>query len=196
MDKQKFKEIEQQIIDICLKIAKRNEGAIFILGNDLKDYKFLVKQSVKKFNIIKNPKLAESLALMDGAIWFNIKGDLEGYGISMTRIDPILNKGTRHAAASYASKFKNTVFLVSQEDKKVRIFKHGSMVIQIDALEKGIETKSKEITHVLESVGVGAIAAIGLGIVAPTLGIALIPGVIVFGTSHYLFRYLKDMGKL
>jgi len=59
-------ELNKTIIEVCLKIAKRGEGAIILVGNQ--ENKPLVKQEVKPFNVIENPKLLESLALMDGAV--------------------------------------------------------------------------------------------------------------------------------
>lgn len=134
MEKKKSyeEELKELLIQVCLRIAKRGEGALFIVGEA--DYKPLVEQSVPSFRVIDNPKLLESLALMDGAIIINKKGFLEAYGVMIKSKKTFKNFGTRHSAAISASKKDNLVIIVSEEDKKVRIIQEGKMVMQLDAL--------------------------------------------------------------
>jgi DNA integrity scanning protein DisA with diadenylate cyclase activity len=185
-----FKNLEELLIQVGLKIAKRGEGALFIVG-DVK-YKTLVDQSVKKFNVMKNPKLLESLALMDGAVIIDKKGNLIVYGAMVKSTRTLKNFGTRHSAAFSASQKGNLVVVVSEEDRKVRILKDGKMVMQIDALQKNVEKSISQAVNLLESVGAGAIGAIGTGLIAPTLGIALVPGIVVFGSVYYLTKLLRE----
>ena len=70
--------------------------------------------------------------------------------------------------------------------------KDGKVVMQIDALQKDIEKYVPQTVKVLESVGVGTIGTIGTGILVPSLGIALLPGVIVFGSVYYLTKLLSE----
>ncbi len=157
------------------------------------EYEELVDQDVPSFNVIENPKLLESLALMDGAVLLNEKGNLKAYGIMIKSVSVLKNFGTRHSAAITASKIKgNFVVVVSEEDKKVRILREGNVVMQIDALEKGVENSVSQAVSVLESVGAGTIGTIGTGILVPSFGISLLPGVIVFGSAYYLGKMLKD----
>jgi len=198
----KKKLIEKKIIEIGIKISKLGEGAMFVLGDKLKDYKFLVNQDIKKFNLLDNPKTAQSLAMQDGFVWIDNKGYIKGYGMAMTKIEPMLNKGTRHASASYASKLGNKVFVISQEDKKIRIFVKGKIAMQIDCLENGIEKKSGEIVNVLESLGIGVISQTGflsgtyflpqlLKLVPTDMGITVFSGVIFFGSSAVFYLVNK-----
>ncbi len=64
------------------------------------------------------------------------------------------------------------------------------MIMQIDALQRDVEKSVTHAASILESIGAGAIGAIGTGILVPSLGIALLPGVILFGSAYYLTRYL------
>lgn len=184
-----MKELEECLIKVGLRVANRNDGALFVVGKA--KYAPLIDQTVPKFEAKKNPKLLESLALIDGAVILNHKGIVEAYGVLIKTDSAFKNFGTRHSAAMTASKDKNNfVLLVSEEDKKLRIFKHGKMVMQIDPKEKNVE---KSVTHaatILESIGVGTMGTIGAGILVPTLGIALLPGVIVFGAAHYFGKKL------
>jgi len=183
--------LDEEIIKVCLKISKRGEGALIIVteNKNLK-YKPLVEQTVPSFNILKNPKLLES------AIILNKKGDMIAYGVKIHANKVLKNFGTRHSAGLSASIHKDTVsFILSEEDRKIRVLKDGKIIMQIDTLEKGIEKKVSEISHILEGVGVGTIGTIGAGIIATSVGFAgitFIPGVIVFGGAYYLMKKLKE----
>jgi len=138
-----------------------------------------------------NPKLLESLALIDGAVIIDEKGFLKAYGVMIKSKKVLKNYGTRHSAALTASKGDNLVVIVSEEDRKVRILKGGKMVMQLDALQKNVEKTIPSIVGFLEAIGAGTVGAIGTSLLAPTLGIALLPGVIVFGSAYYLIRLLS-----
>ena len=70
------------------------------------------------------------------------------------------------------------------------------MIMQIDALGKNIEKSVPQAVNILESVGAGTLGAIGTSLLVPSLGLALLPGVIVFGSAHYLGRILsRKFGK-
>ena len=189
MDKKEFKKLEETLIHIGLKIAKREEGALFVVGNV--DYKPLVNQTVPPFKAVENPKLLESLALMDGAVIIDPNGYVKAYGAMIKTKKTFKNFGTRHSAGLSAATGNNLVVLVSEEDKKIRILRQGKMVMQIDALQKNIERTVPEAVNVLESIGAGALGAIGTSILLPSLGIALLPGVILFGSAYYLARIIS-----
>jgi len=183
-----MKELEETLIQIGLRIAKRGEGALFIVGDV--EYKTLVDQNVPPFKVIENPKLLESLALMDGAVLIDKDGLMSAYGIRVRSTKVFKNFGTRHSAALSASKKDNLVVLISEEDKKLRIFKNGKIILQIDALQKNVEKSIPVAVKFLESIGAGAIGTIGTGLLAPAIGLALLPGIIVFGSAYYLGNLL------
>jgi len=195
MAKNKLKLLEETLVQVGLRIAKRGEGALFVVGEV--DYDVLVEQSIQYFNAVDNPKLLESLALMDGAVIIDRKGSVIAYGAMIKTKGAFKNFGTRHSAALTASKIKgNLVVVVSEEDKKVKILKEGKMIMQIDALGKNIEKSVPQAVNILESVGAGTLGAIGTSLLVPSLGLALLPGVIVFGSAHYLGRILsRKFGK-
>lgn len=189
MKKDSKKELEECLIKVGLRIANRKEGALFVVGKV--DYDPLIDQTVPRFEAIKNPKLLESLALIDGAVILNHKGVVEAYGVLIKTRKSFKDHGTRHSAAMTASKNKdNFVLLISEEDKKLRIFKNEKMIMQIDPEQKNVEKSISPATDILETVGAGAIGTIGTSILAPTLGLALLPGVIVFGSAYYFGKKL------
>ncbi len=182
------KKIEETLIQVGLRVAKRGEGALFVVGKT--EYKPLVDQTVPPFRVTENPKLLESLALMDGAVIINHKGFMEAYGVRIKSKKILKNFGTRHSAAVSAAKGDNLVVVVSEEDKKIRILKKGKMVMQLDALQKGVEKSVPQAVNVLESVGAGTVGAIGTSILLPAAGIAFLPGIVIFGSAYYLGRIL------
>ena len=189
MESEKIKKLEEVLIQVGLRIAKRGEGALFIVGDVV--YKEMVDQNVPSFEIVRNPKLLESLALMDGAVIIDFNGRMKAYGVKIKASKVFKNFGTRHSAAISAAKGNNLVVLVSEEDKKIRIFKNGKMVIQIDALQKNVESSVPQAVKVLESVGAGTIGALGTTLLVPALGLTFLPGVIVFGSAYYLAKILS-----
>ncbi len=189
----KLKILEEELIRIGLKIAKRGEGALFVIGEV--EYDSLVEQNVPPFKIIDNPKLLESLALMDGAIIIDKDGFMKAYGVMVKSTKTFKNFGTRHSAAISASTGDNIAILVSEEDKKIRILKDEKMIMQIDALEKNVEQSVQSAVTLLESVGAGAVGTIGAGILVPTLGLAMLPGIVIFGSAYYLGKLLTNKFK-
>ena len=188
MKDKKLIKLEELLIQIGLKIAKRGEGALFVVGNV--KHKPLVSQSVKPFNVTRNPKLLESLALMDGAVIVGKDGKMKAYGTMINSQKTLKNFGTRHSAGLSASKGDNLVVIVSEEDKKVKVLKQGKMVMQIDALQKNVEKSISQAVNVLESVGAGTLGAIGTSLLVPGLGIAMVPGIVIFGSAYYLTKVL------
>jgi DNA integrity scanning protein DisA with diadenylate cyclase activity len=190
MKEKKLKRLEEQLIEIGLKIAKRNEGALFVVGKT--KYDTLVNQHIKDVNVFDNPKLIESLALMDGAVILDYKGNVKAYGALIKTKKVFRNHGTRHSAAMTASMKENTCVLISEEDKKVKIFRNEKMVMQIDAMQRNVEKAVPHAVNILESVGAGAIGTIGTTLLVPTIGIALLPGIVVFGSAYYISKRIKN----
>lgn len=189
--KNSLKEIEEKIIEVGLRIARRGEGALIVFGKA--KFKPLVEQKVPPFKIVDNLKLLESLALIDGAVIINHEGVMENYGVMIESQKAMQGYGTRHSAGLNASLMKDTTaFVISEEDRKIRVFKDGKIILQIDALEKGIEKRTSEIGDILASVGAGTIGTLGLGLLIPSIGLTLIPGVILFGSTYFLLRKIKD----
>jgi DNA integrity scanning protein DisA with diadenylate cyclase activity len=183
------KKIEQEILDVAIEVSKKGEGALFIIGDKV-NYERLLTQEFKPFNVLDKGarKLLVGLAIIDGAVVIDNKGLVKDYGALIRGAKAFTGYGTRHSAAITASENNNTAILCSEEEKKVKIFKNGKYVMQIDALEKGIETKTSSIATMLETIGAGFIGTVGVAALAPALGIALIPGVVIFGGSYLAIK--------
>ncbi len=188
MNHENLKEIQETLLTVGLRIAKRGEGALFIVGDA--DYKPLVEQAVPPFKISENPKLLESLALMDGAVIIDKKGIMRAYGVMIKSVKTIKNFGTRHSAGVSSSKKGNLVVIVSEEDKKVKILREGKMIMQLDSLQKDVEKSIPKAIQFLESIGAGTLGVIGTSILVPTIGITFLPGIIVFGSAYYIGKII------
>jgi hypothetical protein len=189
LNKKDYKKLEEVLIQVGLKIAKRGEGALFIVGDV--EYKPLVDQNIPPFKAMENPKLLESLALMDGAVLIGKDGYVYAYGAMIKSKKTFKNFGTRHSAALSASKNNNLAIVISEEDRKLRILKNEKMIMQIDALQKNVEASVPAAVNLLESVGVGALGTIGTSLLVPSLGIALIPGIVLFGSAYFISKIIS-----
>lgn len=190
--------LNEEIIKVLLKIAKRGEGALIVVGEC--KYKPLVEQSVPPFEVMKNPKLLESLALMDGAVIVKNNGMMEAYGVMIkaNMLSMIKNLGTRHNSGMSASMTRGTTaYVLSEEEGKIRIYKEGKLVLEIDGKNKEVEKRIPEITKIMESVGWGTATMVGVGLLAPAIGIVAIPGITIFAVGSgavYLLKKLKEWG--
>lgn len=192
------KELTEKIIQVALRIARSGKGALIIVGGNPQTL-YKTESKINQFNIKDDLKLFESLAIMDGAIILDDIGRMINYGVTVVPKKMLSGYGTRHGAGLSASIDGATSFVVSEEDKKIRIIKEGEVVMQIDALEKNVDKNISEISHLLESVGVGTVGTIGFAVVAPSIGLiglSLIPGVIVFGGLYYLIKKLNLIERL
>jgi DNA integrity scanning protein DisA with diadenylate cyclase activity len=185
--------IEETLTKISLKIAKQHKGCIFVIMNNKFDYSSLIEQDIQPFKVYDHQRRVEALASLDGACIINPDGFLISYSAHILNAKSFVGFGTRHSAAYTASFNGNIVIMASEEDSKVRIFKDGKLIMQLDAFEKGIENKTKEVTSIMESIGAGTLSAIGVGILVPTVGLTLIPGIIIFSTSHYVFKMVEQL---
>jgi hypothetical protein len=192
----KTKKIEEQVLEVAIELARKGEGALFVIGEKI-NYEKLIKQKLQKFSVFDKGarKLLVSLATIDGAVILNPAGDVLDYGAMIKKLKAYPGYGTRHAAAFSASKDNNISILVSEEERKVKIFKNGKFIMQLDALQKNIEKQIPQVSGVLESIGVGFIGTIGASVLIPTLGITLLPGVIIFGASYFAIRELFNLAK-
>ncbi|MFA5020433.1 MAG: DNA integrity scanning protein DisA nucleotide-binding domain protein [Candidatus Pacearchaeota archaeon] len=193
MPKENIKKIEEILLKISIEIAKSGEGALFVIGNKV-EYSNLIKHKFGKLNVFQKgaEKILKGLAVIDGAVIINTKGELIAYGVMIKKARPFVGYGTRHAAGISASRKGNISILASEEERKVKIFKNGKYIMQIDALEKNVEKRISIISKVLESAGAGVIGTIGTVALIPTLGITLIPGIIIFGGSYYAIKSFID----
>lgn len=188
----KISKIKKVMIDVCLSVVKQGKGCLLILKQGNLKYSPLMEQDVKPFDITSNRRRLEILSLIDGAVIINEDGYVINYSAKIRSTKLFRNHGTRHSAAYSASLGGNIAILGSEEEKKVRIFSDGKIIMQIDPYEKNIQYHTSEAVGILESIGVGTLGTIGVSAMAPTLGLAMIPGIIVFGSAYHIIKLLYN----
>jgi len=189
----KQKKIEEKILKIAIEIVREGKGALFIIGNKVERQR-LFRQKFKPFSIFNAgaDKVLKGLASIDGAVIIDKDGIVRDYGVMIKKTRVLIGHGTRHAAAITASKNDNTSILCSEEERKIKIFKNRRYVMQVDALQKGVENNVSGISRMLETIGAGVVGAIGVSTIAPSLGLTLIPGVLIFGGSYYALKKIIE----
>jgi len=187
------KKIEKVLLDTAIKLSEQGIGSlsVFNIGKPVK-YDDLFEKDVPPFDIVDAPRRFEILSAIDGACIINKDGMVISYSAMIKNTKPYKNYGTRHAASYTASLGDNLVIMTSEEDRKVRVFRNGLLIMQIDPTEKEVKHKTKEAVDLMSSVGVGTIGTIGASILIPTLGITLIPGIIIFGSTHYILKNMVN----
>jgi hypothetical protein len=185
------KKVAKLLLDTAIKLSTDGIGSIsvFNIGGEVK-YDDLFEKDIEPFNILESPRRFEILSAIDGACIINNDGTLISYSAMIKNTKLYKNYGCRHSASYTASMNGNLVIMTSEEDRKVRVFKNGLLIMQIDPTEKEVKKKTKEAVNILSSIGVGTLSVIGASFLAPTLGLTLIPGIIVFGGSHYLIKLI------
>ena len=186
------RKIEKLLIEIALKVAKGGKGCLFVIEKNNVKYDFLINNDIKPFSIFENKRRTELLSTIDGAVIIDTKGNLKAYSVKIKNTKAFEGYGMRHSAGYTASLNGNTSILASEEDKKVRIFKNGKLIMQIDALERNIEKKTNEITKIFEILGAGTLGSIGTGLIFPQFGVMTISGVVIFGSAYYLINLIKE----
>ncbi len=189
----KIKEIEEKVLKVAIEIVKEGNGALFVIGENV-SYEKLFEQKFSNFSIFENgaEKVLKGLAVIDGAVIIDRDGRIKEYGVMIKDVKAFVGFGTRHAAGLSASKNHNLSILCSEEERKIKVFKDGKYVMQIDALQKNVENQVSQISSLLESLGVGFLGGIGVVTLAPVLGITLLPGVLIFGGSYFAIKKIIE----
>jgi len=193
-----IKSIEQKLIDSAIRVVKSGEGCLYVIKlGELDHEPMIINDLPEPFSIFEDfyQKRLDILAKLDGACIIDKDGMLIAHSIKINNTKSFSGFGCRHSAAYTASLKGNTAILGSQENKKVKIFREGKMIMQIDVLEKDIEKKTGEAVNILESIGIGALSTLGAGMLIPAAGVALLPGILIFGSSHFLVKSLLNRGE-
>jgi hypothetical protein len=126
------------------------------------------------------------LATLDGAVVVSPEGQLLAYGARVLQQRVIPGLGTRHAAAKGYSDFDQdaTVILASEETGWVKVFQHGSPVVEIDPADVEPSTIRK-LSRYLVSKDAAILTAAGIS--AATLGLGGV-GLLVLGGSYVVVK--------
>ena len=178
--------IYEEILIVAKRIARTKEGALFVIAknNQFKKnlYDTLYPQLFNKhyINELGIEAVLQKLATLDGAVLISDIGEIIAYGAKLKKSRVVPGFGTKHAAASgITSHIKgSTAILVSEEVNWIKVFKNGTLILEMDSNEKpkSVENKivaflSERDTALLTAAGVST-ALLGSALVAPVLVIS------------------------
>ena len=188
----KKKEIYKKILNIAKLIARKKEGALFVIGPEQKfkrTYELLFPQLVKDHKIDERgiEKVIEKLATLDGAILISDKGNLIAYGAKLKKSKPVQGYGTKHAAAAGITAFikNSTAIVVSEEVNWIRVFQKGNIILEMDSSEKSRPVEDK-IASYLSSGDKALLAAAGISVAA--IGSAIVAPILIVGGTYIAIK--------
>ncbi|MCD6227469.1 DNA integrity scanning protein DisA nucleotide-binding domain protein [Candidatus Micrarchaeota archaeon] len=210
----KKEKVEEIVLDIALKVAKEGKGALFVIGNikKNKDYVCMYPNLFEKvrINILKKKSIIpiiHNLSTLDGAVIIKPDGTIVAYGARIKNVKNLQGYGTRHAAARGVSSLNTLAIVASEEHHIVRIFKDGSIIMEINPYTKTVEKNLNKIIRLLNYPEMSAMVAGALGS-AVLLGTtaagavtatAVLPGVMVFTggyvVSRKIMNFLEELQK-
>lgn len=194
---EKIQQIQKKCIQMAGEIVKAGEGGLFVIG-ETKHYSTLFPPLFEKSNVTLFDKgidkVLVKLGQIDGAVVIDPEGKIKAYGAHLTRQIVHSGHGTRHAAAKGISMQPGvTAILASQEGKTIRIFKNGVKLVEIDPYTKGVENHTTKIVQFINRPETALVTGAAVG--SSVLGIALLPGIVVFAGSYLIAKKLFNMTK-
>lgn len=184
------------VVDRCINLSYNQfEGCCFAIESKhpLKKYfkssnQLLYKKNARRLSVLnkKDLSIIRRLAGLDGAMIINNKGELMHVGATLVHSRNFINHGKRHAFALGTTKVVNDVvcILASEEDRKIRTFRNGVCVAEIDGLTKMPINTRRKVTEILTSRTTGLI--VGSGIAASVLTLNLIPAIVTISGAQII----------
>jgi len=187
-------EVMRNILNISKRLAKDNQGALFIIAERQKIdgfYRCHYPQIQFAGNLLSKGMgaVVEKLATLDGAIIFSPEGELISYGSRILKSETLLGFGTKHAAARGITLHDDTItaVLVSEESGWIKVFQKGEIVLETDAVDIEPSTLDK-VSRFLTNQDTALLAS--AGIAAAALGA---PAVLIVGGAYMMVRTAGQM---
>ncbi|MCZ7401719.1 MAG: DNA integrity scanning protein DisA nucleotide-binding domain protein [Candidatus Methanoperedens sp.] len=187
-------EVMRNILNISKRLAKDNQGALFVLADRQKiegNYRHHYPQIQFAGNLLSKgmDAVVEKLATLDGAIIFTPEGELIAYGSRILKSETLFGFGTKHAAARGITLHDDaiTAVLVSEESGWIKVFQKGDIVLETDAVDIEPSTLDK-VSRFLTNQDTALLAS--AGIAAAALGA---PVVLIVGGAYMMVRTAGQM---
>jgi DNA integrity scanning protein DisA with diadenylate cyclase activity len=187
-------EVMRNILNISKRLAKDNQGALFIIADRQKIdgfYRCHYPQIQFAGNLLSKGMgaVVEKLATLDGAIIFSPEGEMIAYGSRILKSETLLGFGTKHAAARGITLHDDTItaVLVSEESGWIKVFQKGEIVLETDAVDIEPSTLDK-VSRFLTNQDTALLAS--AGIAAAALGA---PAVLIVGGAYMMVRTAGQM---
>ncbi|MCX9082535.1 MAG: diadenylate cyclase [Candidatus Methanoperedens sp.] len=190
----KKSEVMRNILNISKKLAKENQGALFIIADKKQiegNYRLHYPQIQFAGNLLSKGMNAvvEKLATLDGAIIFTPDGEMVAYGSRILKSETLLGFGTKHAAARGITLYDDTItaVLVSEESGWIKVFQKGEIVLETDSVDIEPSTLDK-VSRFLTNQDTALLAS--AGIAAAAFGA---PIVLIVGGTYMMVRTAGQM---
>lgn len=190
----KKSEVMRNILNISKKLAKENQGALFIIADRKQmegNYRLHYPQIQFAGNLLSKGMNAvvEKLATLDGAIIFTPDGEMVAYGSRILKSETLLGFGTKHAAARGITLYDDTItaVLVSEESGWIKVFQKGEIVLETDSVDIEPSTLDK-VSRFLTNQDTALLAS--AGIAAAAFGA---PIVLIVGGTYMMVRTAGQM---
>jgi diadenylate cyclase len=187
-------EVMRNILNISKKLAKENQGALFIIADRKQiegNYRLHYPQIQFAGNLLSKGMNAvvEKLATLDGAIIFTPDGEMVAYGSRILKSETLLGFGTKHAAARGITLYDDTItaILVSEESGWIKVFQKGEIVLETDSVDIEPSTLDK-VSRFLTNQDTALLAS--AGIAAAAFGA---PIVLIVGGTYMMVRTAGQM---
>lgn len=187
-------EVMRNILNISKRLAKDNQGALFIIADREKiegNFRLHYPQIQFAGNLLSKgmDAVVEKLATLDGAMIFTPKGEMVAYGSRILKSETLLGFGTKHAAAKGITLYDDTVtaILVSEESGWIKVFQKGDIVLETDAVDIEPSTLDK-VSRFLTNQDTALLAS--AGIAAAALGA---PAVLIVGGAYMMVKTAGSM---
>lgn len=189
-------EVMRNILNISKRLAKDNQGALFIIADRHKIdgfYRCHYPQIQFAGNLLSKGMgaVVEKLATLDGAIIFSSEGEMIAYGSRILKSETLLGFGTKHAAARGITLHDEaiTAVLVSEESGWIKVFQKGEIVLETDAVDIEPSTLDK-VSRFLINQDTALLASAGITVAA---GIVTAPTLLIVGGAYMMVKTAGQM---
>lgn len=186
----------KKILNACIDLSyNQDEGSLFVVESRKVEgyYKSgctIYKEGGQLLSVFdgSDRQVIRKLASLDGAIVVDNRGLMRSYGVTLTNSNSFSGHGKRHEFAKGTSIAcpEVTCILTSEEDRRIRIFRHGELVVNIDSRSRLPLTTKDKITELLTSRTSQTLIA--SGVAASILTLNPIPAIITITGSHLLIN--------
>ncbi len=185
------------IIEKCIDLSYgQAEGCLFAIETAkpskqyYKRHEEIYKSKGKKLSVLnKNDRIIiKNLARIDGAMIISKHGELLNVGATLIYSKNFAGHGKRHAFSIGTTKLVPEVvcILASEEDRKIRTFKNGLCITEIDAETKLKLSTKRKVVELLTSKTAGILIAGGIATSLLTLN--PIPAIVTITGTQIVTR--------
>lgn len=184
------------IVEACIELSYGQfEGCLFAveLSRPGKGYykasnEDIFKKAGKRLSVLdeRDRVIIRKLASLDGAMIINQKGELMHFGATLNYSRNFIGHGKRHAFALGTTRHVPEVvcILASEEDRKIRAFRNGFLIAEIDEETKLPTKATHRVAELLTSRVTGLIVA--SGIAASILTLNPIPAIVTISGTQII----------